>query len=430
MEKDDDNSIKRILNNPPTFSYKEEHWDALAKQLDQMEEKPVGYWERYAWLLWLIPFLLLGGWAWHTIQKANQEIFQLKKQVEQVNIVNATIIDTTTIQRSTVYVYDTIYQTKTIYQEVVSPVKVALQLNKPASVSQQLQLAFEQKRVGSKFQQTILTPFSQMGIGGVQQVLNQSNITAPVYTYNEEAIKQPLTDIDLLQMDLLDLPLRDMPLFLYDGPATATITEPDNSRLFLQPTGFSLGIEGSLLKLIHAPVLSTQGFTLGVSSDIHFGNNLSMSIGGEYLAYQYKVTNVEDLEAYPIVTPDNGRDVLNYLRVKSKYLQIPFGFKYKFQPMKLLKPYLGFGLIARKPIAKEIDYEFLGIMEEYYLNRSYNTKGLAINSWRGDIGVELALNKDWNAYIEATYDQDFRKSSFDFERIKYLNLRAGVLYNF
>ena len=427
MEKNDYNNIKKILDNPPSFPYKEEQWNALAKQLDQAEEKSASYWERYAWLLMILPFLLLGGWAWHTIQKANQEIFKLKKQVEQVNLVNENIVDTT-IYRSTVYVYDTIYQTKTIYQEVDSPIKAALQLNKPASLSQQLQLAFEQKGVGTKFQQTIFTPLSQIGIGGVQQILNQSIITPPVYTYNEEAIKQPLTVIDILQVDLLDLPLRDMPLFLYDGPAQ--VTEPDNSRLFLQPTGFSLGIEGSLLKLIHAPVLSTQGFTLGLSSDIHFGSNLSMFIGGEYLENQYKVTNIEDFDIYPTVTPDDRTDLLSYIRIKSRYLQIPFGFKYKFQPMKSLRPYLGFGLIARKPIAKELDYEFLGVREEYYINRSYNTKGFAINTWRGDIGVELALNKEWNVYLEATYDQDFKKSTFDFEPIKYLNLRAGVLYNF
>ena len=427
MGKNDYNNIKKILDNPPTFPYREEQWDALSKQLDQTEEKSASYWKQYAWLLLIIPFLLLGGWAWHTIQKANQEIIKLKKQAAQVNLAANHTIDTT-IYRSTVYVYDTIYQTKTIYQELASPVKLASQRNKPTSISQQLQLAFEQKRVGSKFQQTPFTPLSQIGIGGVQQILNQSIITSPVYTYNEEAIKQPLTAIDLLEADLLDLPLRDTPLFLYDGPATAT--EPDNSRLFLQPTGFSLGLEGSLLKFIHAPVLSTQGLTIGLSSDIHFGNRVSMFIGGEYLESQYEIEDIEDLKIYPTVTPDDNTDLLSYVRNKSKYLQIPFGFKYRFQPTKSVKPYLGFGLIARKPLAKELNYEFLGIREEYYINRSYNVNGFAINTWRGDIGVELAFTKNWNIYIEATYDQDFRKSNFDFEQIKYLNLRAGVLYDF
>ena len=144
----------------------------------------------------------------------------------------------------------------------------------------------------------------------------------------------------------------------------------------------------------------------------------------------YELEEDADISAYPRIEPENNQDEFHYLRVNSKYLQIPFGFKYRFIPDKGFRPYLGLGAIARKPIKTDLNYEFLGNSLEYYINRTYTGETFSINSLRGEAGFEYSLSKKWNFYLEGTYDHDFRKSEYDFEPIKYFNIKTGILYEF
>jgi len=429
MKKNEYRPLKEILDNSPDFPFKEANWEQLALQLDKEAEERMGFWKRYGWIaLWLLPFLLLGGWFWYTLHKANQEIVALKAQL-QTN--EQTITQETTIQKNIIYQYDTIYRTTIVEQPLLKNSGSSPQNPNPATLysSQvhQLHLAFAQQGIGQGFEVAKLLPSIQKSsLGAIQQAIHEATVT-PTLVYNDATIRQPLTDIRLLAANLLDIPSRGIPA--WQLPTIPKTQQDKNPLQFMQPTGFSLGIEGSLIKLLHAPITTLQGVSAGLSADIHFGSNWSMFLGAEYLQHKFEVSKAEDLVAYPMVTPDN-EDVFSYLRVSSKYLQIPFGFKYRFQPLKLVKPYVGAGLIARRPIRKNLAYEYLGVMEEYYINRDYTTNSFFINSFRGELGVEFQLMNHWNFYLESTYDADFRQSSYDFEKVKYLNLRAGVLYNF
>lgn len=429
MKENEYRPLKDILKNSPDFPFKEANWEQLVLQLDEEAEERIGFWKRYGWIaLWLLPLLLLGGWSWYTLRKANQEIVALKAQL-QTN--EQTTTKETTIQKNIIYQYDTIYRTTIVEQPLLKNSSRSPQNSTPATLysSQvhQLQLAFAQQGIGQGFEAAKLIPSIQKSsLGAIQQAIDEV-MTTPTLVYNEAAIRQPLTDIRLLAANLLDIPSRGIPA--WQLPTMPKTQQAHNPLQFMQPTGFSLGLEGSLIKVLHAPITTLQGVSAGLSADIHFSGHWSMFLGVEYLQHKFEVSEEENLVAYPMVTPDN-EDVFSYLRVSSKYLQIPFGFKYRFQPLKLVKPYVGAGLIARRPIRKTLAYEYLGVMEEYYINRDYTTNSFFINSFRGELGVEFQLMNHWNFYLEGTYDADFRKSSFDFEKVKYLNLRAGILYDF
>ena len=436
MEKDGYKSIKDILQNPPDFPFEEAQWEKLAKQMDEPEEDSTGiYWQRYAWLLLLgLPFLMATIWAGKTIQSSKQQIATLQKRLQQTTISTDSIIHRTI----TVYQYDTIYQTVSVrveqpivYKKAAPTTAVFASI---ATASQQLGDPFYSYNKAEVATTTsTLTPIIALSLGDIRKVLTENGtyLTTPALRYNEEAIKQPLTAIDRITTPLVDLPLRELGLFqFYDIPEP--IIQPTvNPLVFLQPTGLSIGGEGSLLKLMNIEGGGKKGFTVGGAMELHFGKNVRMFLGAEYLQVQHEVDSEgSNLSKYPLVLPDNGQDVFQYVRVRSKYLQIPFGFSYHFNSRSSFKPYIGLGAVSRKHLEHNLDYEYIGMREEYYLNRVFPSNKFSINSIRSNIGTTYQLGKHWQIYLEGMYDHDFRKSSFDFEKVKYFNLRTGFLYQF
>jgi len=436
MKRNYNKKINELLNNPPEFPMQEAHWEAMEERLNQAAvNPPINYLEKYAWLLlWLFSFLLLGGIAWFQIDQANQQIALLQAELKKKNTVQSDTI----FNHFVINQYDTIYYTTTVYNKVIqhtmeSPNSAiaTYPLSTASEDFNQINLPKWNRLHKNFFSETSFQQQPITSLGDIQQVLYGSSL-APVVAlrYNEEAIKQALPKADIVGLKALDIPLRAIDLFDYFELPAPVYKKEINPLVYLQPTGFKLGVEGSLLKLISIQGEDKKGFTVGLSTEINFGKNVSMFIGGEYLKLQYELEDEDDISAYPSVEPQNNQDLFHSLKVQSRYLQVPFGFKYKFRADKKIRPYLGVGVIARKPLKLDLEYEFKNNRRAYEVSRTYNAEGFSINTARGDVGFEYTLTKRWNFYMEGTYDFDFRNSEYGFERINYLNLKTGVFYKF
>jgi len=429
--------IKNTFENPPEFPFEEGQWEKMKERLDQEPIVPQpGYFKKYAWLLlWVLPFLFLGGYTLYQGQQANQKIVTLETALQIEQNKNTILQSDTVFNHIVINQYDTIYHTTTIYNQQAENIaginnQANWTNNNIPVISQQLFTKLTEISHQFSLNESIrLSPITSLG--QIQQLITtHKEEEEKILIYNEAAIKENLTQLDLLGTTPLAIPLRDIHFFRYFEPPTPIYRSEKELLAFMKPTGFNIGVEGSLLKLIHNEGDDQKGFTIGLTTEINYGNNFSLFLGGEYLKLHYELEEDADISAYPIVEPENGQDAFHYLRVNSNYLQIPFGFKYRFGRDKAFRPYLGVGAIARKPIRKELNYEFLSAFEEYYINRTYTNDTFSINTLRGKLGFEYRLHKGWNFYLESTYDHDFRLSPTDFEKVKYFNLRTGVLYKF
>lgn len=438
MKKNFYKHIKDSFEHPPEYPYQEEQWEKMRQRLNQTEESTpkVAFWKKYGWVaLWILPFLLLGGYTIYQNYQSNQKIEALEKALDQEINKNQIHLSDTIFNHVVINQYDTIYHTTNVYANTIaaSNARLPFQLESqkaPATISSQLIKEFE--NIEEQFSTTEQLAIPKINsLGQIQQLLHRSeNLTGSPSKYNEAALKIVLTAIEDLAIDPLAIPLREEHFFRYFEPPTPIYRAEEELLAFMKPTGFNIGVEGSLLKLIHNEGANQKGFTAGLTTEINFGSNFSLFVGGEYLKLQYQLEEGADISAYPIVEPENGQDAFYYLRVNSNYLQIPFGFKYRFGRDRAFKPYLGIGAIARKPVRKELNYEFLSAFSEYYINRNYTNDTFTINTLRGKLGFEYRLHKHWNFYLESTYDHDFRLSPVDFDKVKYFNLKTGILYNF
>ncbi|MFK7981362.1 MAG: outer membrane beta-barrel protein [Saprospiraceae bacterium] len=436
MEKDYYKNIKDTFDNPPEYPYEPAQWDAMKERLQPDVPSSKGmHWQKYSWaLLWMFPFFLVGGYTWNQHNQTNKKITALETALQTEINKNSVHQSDTIFNYVVINQYDTIYHTTTVYQQTnqssdlaYDRVSLANQLPQKTSNIQKANIRFNEK-INQLFSAELFKPIKVNSLSEIQQSLSATKALAETpLPYNEAALKQTLAALDLSTAMTLEIPLRD----IHIEPFAPVYKQEINPFLFMRPTGFSLGVEGSLVELIDQKGDDKEGFVGGLTAEINFGNQLSMAIGGEYLNLQNKLESGEhDFSAYPIVEPDNTADILKELKVKANYLQIPFGFKYRFREHSRFKPYLGIGAIARKPITKELKYEFRGLMDEYYVNQNYSGNDFSVNTLRGDIGFEYKVYRNWNIYFEGTYDHDFRLSITDFEKVKYFNIRAGILYNF
>ncbi len=430
--------IKETFENPPEYPYQEAQWDKMRERLNPTvpPTPKVAFWKRYGWIaLWILPFLLLGSYTIFQQHASNERIETLQKALDKEINKNQIHLSDTIFNHVVINQYDTIYHTTSVYSNTIAANNnyVPSAIGKTASastISQQLLEDFD--NIAQKFSQSEELAITKINsIGQIQQLLQKpEQLAQSPLKYNADALKEALVGIEGLAIDSLAIPLREVNFFQYFEPPTPLYQEDVELLAFMRPTGFNIGIEGSLLKLIRNEGVNQKGFTAGLTTEIEFGSNFSLLVGGEYLKLHYELEEDADISAYPVVEPENGQDAFHYLRVNSNYLQIPFGFKYRFGREKAFRPYVGVGAIARKPIRKELNYEFLSAFSEYYINRSYTNNTFSINTLRGKLGFEYRLHKNWNFYLDGTYDHDFRLSPTDFEKAKYFNLRTGVLYHF
>lgn len=433
--------IKNTFENPPEFPYEEGQWEKLRERLDQEPIVPQpGYFKKYGWLLlWVLPFLFLGGYTLYQGQQANQKITTLETALQIEQNKNTILQSDTVFNHIVINQYDTIYHTTTIYnQQAENMAVINNQTNNSTNwmnndspiINQQLFTKLAEKSTQFFLNETAqLSPITSLG--QIQQLITTNKKEEEkTLVYNEAALKENLAQLNLLGDNPLAIPLRDVDFFRYFEPPTPIYRAEKELLAFMRPTGFSIGVEGSLIKLIRNDGESKEGFTTGLNAEIDFGRNFSLFFGGEYLKLHYELEEDADISGYPIVEPENNQDAFHYLSVNANYLQIPFGFKYRFGRDKVFRPYLGVGAIARRPLRKELNYEFLSAFDEYYINRTYPSSSFSINTLRGELGFEYKVYKNWNVYLESTYDHDFRLSTTDFEKVKYFNLRAGILYNF
>ena len=430
-------NIKNVFDTPPEYPYQEKHWEQLRDRLQKVpKNSKVAIWQKYGWIfLWLLPFFLLGSYTWYQQKQANQKIEYLQNALNKETNKDKIYQSDTLFNHVVINQYDTIYHTTTVFASNIVPTN---SLETDAASIQQQNTFFKDEflttlnNLENKFADNSLSKVSTFhSLGQIQQLINEAKPIEEIpLKYNEEALKEALREIDKLAVNPIAIPLRDVHFFKYLEPLVLLYQEEIKLLAFLRPTGLKLGVGSSLLRVIRNQGENKRGFTAGLDAEINFGNQVSMFLGGEYLRVHYELEEEDDISAYPVVEPENEQDALHSLRVNSNYLQIPFGVKYSFSSYRAFKPYLGIGVVARRAIRKELNYEFLSVFEEYYINRNYQNNEFAINTLRGKLGFDYQFHKHWNLYLEGTYDHDFRLSTADFEKVKYLNIRTGILYNF
>jgi len=167
----------------------------------------------------------------------------------------------------------------------------------------------------------------------------------------------------------------------------------------------------------------------GIATELNFGKHLSFLLGIEHLNIRFYLLSTNELSHYPRVYPDDPNDSFFGLTSNFSYLQIPIGLKYSIWKDKKFRPYLSTHLIARKPMYQNFNFSYTS-NQSYFINRSFNSAPFVFNSIRQTVGLEYTWRQNLVLKLEAGFENDFRKSLYEFEQIKMLHLGLEMAYIF
>lgn len=439
--------IHDTFQTPPEFEFNEAAWERMEQKLAAEEDTaatatPMVFW-RYLGLaaLVLFPFIFV-GWHYKTqIDTLQNRLQQIEAQQSEA-IAQAVQAKEEELICQEIYMYDTVYQTVTLYKTVEK-----LTVNNPSiftAPALATRTNFKPTWVFSNQNSSLLSDpmllanqWSQIRQNSKVQSDLKANEVATMDRNEATIEKNTLQDVDYLSTlstTLLDYQRKpvNMLALTADLVQSKTITDEYNPFILrLQPDGFQLSASYNWVN----PLLDADaiwGRMYGVQGELHYGRHLRLLTGLEMLQLRYKLLEHSvSLPNYPIVHPDNSQDVFTYLKADMQYLQIPIGVKYVFNPDRILRPHTSIGIIARRPLHQNLAYEFLGIMHEYYVNRTFKQSAFTNNSVWGSFGLSYQYpDANWGLSVEGFYNHDFRKNDYEFEQLKYFSFKTRFFYQF
>ena len=426
-----DEKLRDIFENPPPFEADEV---AIADMKRRLTEGQTKSHRGIAGLWWLLPLaflpLLLGGFFFHNkYQNLNQKLDELNIQL--------THFQQDTITKNYVtYHYDTIY--KTIYKDVI----IERHFEKSVVPPPHLGGFYNPYSTAPNLSRSPLTDFLRSGgLGNFgQKGFNSQNPFFQNESLLPENSDEQAADffknyspenIGLLSLKTIKPYTRfnNLEEKLNDAEwETAEIKA--NPISYFIPKGINVG--GNYMPEIRgkADTKTYSGKNFGIATSIEFHKGVELQIGLERMGYKYELKDPATFVNYPTLPPDNSGDFLAELKVNLSSLQIPLVFKKYFRNKKDIKPFVGVGIVAQKPLKQKFIYEYInGAIGEYKLNQTFNEGEFSINNVRANLGVRYHLSDHFSAQTELLYQHGFDQGVGEYFKLRYFGWNVGLRYH-
>lgn len=441
-----DDLFKKMLENPPPMRPDLDALEDMNQRLEAAEKKP----KRTLW--WLLPLLflplLIGSFFFYNkYQTAQNTITQLNAQLSDIQVTTNT---KSLKQKVTVIEYDTIVRTiyKDVYVSRNSKEIFKTPINKSGVFTNNSPYHFAIKKLNLAFanevntfdnssfqpsQLELLRNGKVLSLGQLERLLaDNDNLDGDNYsrTNNNYSIANEVEKLSFLDNRFhYEYPLPNSDHFLNLHPPSDI--DRINPLWALVPTGLQLGVNWGPVGIINTTLGNNNVKTIGLLGEVEFTKHTRLQFGLEHLSTQLKAEGAEELSKFPAPMPDDPTDIISELYGDFKYLQIPLTFKYVFQPEKRLKPSFGIGMIARLPILKQLEYEFVNAQRgEYKQVQRLTTDGFAINNIRGMFGIEYNLYKGYSIQAEGFYNHQFGTPTNPYFKLRYGGINLGLKYKF
>ena len=426
-----DKQFKKILSNTPDFQASPEDLADMKMRLRQAKRRGgfAGWWRRIWWIpLLLFPLFISLFFLYQQTEKNQKTLHSLQEQLSQKSLLRI----------------DTIYQVQTIVQIDTIVRRIYQTVYEPPSGSEVEMLAFlpNKNHRLSTFQEAFTIPsFKSSEIPGLINEIRLSQLTpsaeqaGSLSSLNKEKPNSSIPNSLLFPVSLLAsnpsvLEGRAPLLRPYQTPYPITGGKSSVSPFrSLLPESASLGL--GVMPLIN-PSHNYGGFAFGfgINAGLNFPKSWTLSIGLEALNMEFELKDAQQFSDFPIPTPEDPTDVLHELKPQLQYLQIPFLLQKKFYLSPGVRPFLGAGMVAMRPIKQKIKYEFIGGGQEYYTTLDYNTGDFSIANFRLLLGADLPLGSHWLIRPTLNYQRSLSEDSSQFFPLNYWAMDFSIHYQF
>jgi len=438
MENNFEDNIKKALNQPPEFPVDATAWSSISQRLEAPVVPVQSNRDRWIWLPIALCMLGLASVAGYYFAQYQNTVEKLN-EIENVKSMTTVHYDTI-YQKHVTIVYDTIYNNiisnsskrnkskGNLYSDFRNNLNSDYFSNKNFT---QLQINafdtpsyFSSASIQSRWEGYHLQP-SQ--ISSEKSISNYS-ISKLIPSAFDYVYSLSDNDIDELnELDFSEIKYKKKKRFLF------RTMKPDRLNV-----GFYAGINNN--QVFDLPTVEQENYSVGLMTELGFGNRLSWVIGLDY-HYQdrkliYDENNPFDLSPFPDVPPQNPSDELIQIKNDITAINIPIGFKYSFLPTKKIQPYFGLGFLTRKIVGTGGKFLFMGNQNGITYDYELVRKNFLLTefNWRnlyGSIGAQARLSNNWKWFIEGKYQYSLPQNNISkLEQLKLWSGNAGLKYQF
>jgi hypothetical protein len=452
MENSFEKHIKDAMDNPPDFPFNERLWKDMESRLNnEGEKKPfLGFIGRLPLLLLTLVAASLAGYFYIKQHNAMKRIADIEQQLQ----ITSQPKPVDYLEKHVTVIYDTIYnsvmvnQTSHFNQKHFSKSNQKQRYNQ--AVNQQWALYFpdfsnfyfdQDKYTISN--NSYVSDLSLLSFGFNKPYIKEKGNEHLKNQLVEQTASLPaISDLEVASMKIPTIGYTLLTIEKQVNLPSITPQEIKRKKKFilylhkLKPTNFALlGTTGTFASLN----LGGNGFNLRGSAhaEIGMGKRFSWIMGIEYFSNDFNNNiapdQIEPLNGFPELPPNNAEDVLQRIQGDFNYLQIPVGFKYIIFPQRHLFPYVSAGLIAGNARKSRLEYDYLSLANgaEYSVSKgNLLPRNLPLNAFWSTIGFEVELNKNWSFLLEGSSQIGLKKGTYKYENLQILKLSTGVKYEF
>lgn len=406
----------------PDFS--DEDWEKLSPKLDVVQRRQ---WRLLPlWWLGVLSGLLLCsnfGWWWMWKQAENQNS-ALETSWKNFRREAVTLSDTT-YSKVVVYQFDTIYQTLSLrtvlmpdstangVPALLSPTNSNSKL--PPSLSIPISTVETNKiHPGGEAENEILFPDKGEQMASFNWVAGSAEIL-PIHPFY---LKLPPRHFQISEKELAVVPQKQ-----------TKVPHPS----ILLPRKFRIGLEGGLTIPTATQLSGNTGFSVGLTSELAFSDQLALSIGASYSGVSFNGKVYEErLGLPPLVSPGDDYILKHYETeegLKPIY-QVNTGLRYWLRSTWRLSPYLGFGYVAQWHPEFELKLEYYDpvLDKEAEINLEVPSLGKPISLLEFNGGVRIRLLPKLAWQTGATYQ--FKIDAAQPGIPQFWGVKTAVLYSF
>ncbi|MFK7937448.1 MAG: outer membrane beta-barrel protein [Saprospiraceae bacterium] len=439
-----DDKLKKILQSPPDFEVDE---GAIANMHRKLDAENMGRPHRglmsYIW--WLLPLVLLpflggGIFLFNKYQNLQEQFEQLTQQVQTVRL------DTVT-HKHIIYQYDTIYNV--IYQEVAVPryssaaissfsntFSSSVSTNAPNS-SSFLSSSFDNRnlppptnarnneQLGFRYARLLAAHHYRQTLSATS-----NNASRPIFAWD----RSPLSGIDYASLLGKQVESETPHLINWEDYEIPPFFDKRSMRVnpayYFIPQGFNVGLQGNPINVISTNVGNAFGSNFGVSGALAFHNDVALELGVERLGVRFELTDVNNLQNYPLLPANDPVDLFKELKANLTYLQIPILLTKHFRSEADFRPFIGLGIVAQRPWKQDFEYEYIsGVNGEYSLTENLTEGEFSINNIRARLGARYYLGKQLSLTGAAQYQYGFNQGVGEYFQLRYWGLNLGMQYH-
>ena len=427
MENNFESNLRDSLSNPPDFPFDEKMWEAIEPRIDQPTSN------KKQMLAGLLPFILLAlipaGFAGFFYTKYNTALEKNSFFEQQLQNQQTLLIDTV-YQKHVTIVYDTIFKKVTIEE---------MRYSNEKAYNNELPAKHPKGEFANKVGSFLTSPYSVFNSKNshLRKRLNESNpfsfLLNPSGELREEAVNEPfdlkslIAFLPMLDSEFLNTSEVDLTLPSVDARKKKQRKTGSYYLMQMKPDRYSISANGGTFMAFSS--LKESNWNTSLQGEIGYGKKISLVFGAELLSYGLKLEKDDDMSELPEPPDDVLGGTLKEIYGDFKFFQVPFGLKYSLFPKSRFRPFLGGGLISRKSIKSQLEYEMIATGDEYYLSSPNLLPGsFGIEAYWGAVGLQVGITKKINLMFESGTQIDLDSGTYPYENLRLLKFNAGIKY--